>query len=114
MTATFVISIQPHAATLLIECSSEEPGFPHPYPNPAMRDQDGVGTAPVPGDGLSLSASAEPEAAPPLPHPLDNENEFARYRGQTTYLLRRYLRQSIQIGRLPNILGREIMPARAS
>jgi hypothetical protein len=70
-------------------------------------------TAPEPS-GLTLCASAD-EAQPATPsHPLDDQNEFARYRWLTTRLLRRYLRQSIQIGRLPNILGREILPARAS
>ena len=42
------------------------------------------------------------------------EMEFAPYRGQTIWLLRRYFRTSLQIGRLPGILGREFFRARVS
>ena len=36
------------------------------------------------------------------------------YRGRTTALLRRYLRQSVEVGRLPSLLGREFFRSRVS
>lgn len=42
------------------------------------------------------------------------EMEFAPYRSQTIWLLRRYFLTSLQIGRLPGILGREFFRARVS
>lgn len=40
--------------------------------------------------------------------------EFAPYRGRTIWLLHRYFRTSLQIGRLPGILGREFFRSRVS
>src|SRR5205085_2669159 len=42
------------------------------------------------------------------------EMEFAPYRGRTIWLLRRYFRTSLEIGRLPGILGREFFRSRVS
>jgi hypothetical protein len=44
----------------------------------------------------------------------ERELEFAPYRRQTIWLLRRYFRTSLQIGRLPGILGREFFRSRVS
>jgi hypothetical protein len=133
MTASFVVSIQPFSAALLIEYDSAEtrllsdPAAPYPAAPPALGEfNPGAPPSPPASVGmttglaglnqaappaLAFSASAEPD---PPAHPLDNESEFACYREATTYLLRRYLRQSIEVGRLPNILGREILPSNAS
>lgn len=42
------------------------------------------------------------------------EMEFAPYRRQTIRLLHRYFRTSLEIGRLPGILGREFFRSRVS
>jgi len=39
---------------------------------------------------------------------------IAAYRGRTTALLRRYFRMSLDIGRLPSVLGREFFRARVT
>lgn len=57
----------------------------------------------------SFQASAAPHPAPPQP-----AAELSIYRDHTVLLLRRYLRLSIDIGRLPSLLGREIFPARTT
>lgn len=44
----------------------------------------------------------------------ERELEFAPYRRNTIWLLRRYFRTSLQIGRLPGILGREFFRSRVS
>lgn len=38
----------------------------------------------------------------------------AAYRGRTRRLLYRYMRQSIEVGRLPSLLGRECFPSKVS
>src|SRR5437763_13912541 len=40
--------------------------------------------------------------------------ELSLYRARTTALLRRYFRMSIELGRLPNILGREFFRSKVS
>jgi hypothetical protein len=53
---------------------------------------------------------ANPEAAGlarDLDDPLDRNPDLGRYRGLTVILLRRYLRYSLEAGRLPSILGSE-------
>ena len=42
------------------------------------------------------------------------ESELWLYRDRTTGLLRRYLRMSVEVGRLPSLLGRELFRARVS
>ena len=61
-----------------------------------------------------ICANAGGERPPAPAHPLDSENEFARYRGATLRALRRFFRTSVEIGRLPNLLGREVFPSRTS
>jgi hypothetical protein len=46
-------------------------------------------------------------------HPL-REAELWLYRSRTTALLRRYLRYSIEVGRLPSILGRELFRSKVT
>jgi hypothetical protein len=107
--------------------------------DPKAREHDAISAAfqPIVSDLLlSLCACAEEHPNPPLP-----ENEVARdeinseldasdliavpardpdapemraYRSRTIGLLRRYFRMSIEIGRLPSILGREIFRARVT
>ena len=48
--------------------------------------------------------------APPLPLPAP---ELSIYRDYCIALLRRYFRMSVEVGRLPAILGRECFPSRA-
>lgn len=52
---------------------------------------------------LSLMASVQARPAP-----------LAAYRGRTLALLRRFFRMSLDVGRLPSLLGRELFPARVS
>jgi len=66
-------------------------------------------------------AKATPEvpewtAAPPLPSGVeeDRERERRTYRGRTVAMLRRYMRYSIETGRLPSLLGREIFRAKVT
>ncbi len=64
-----------------------------------------------PDVNLSLSACAEPvpDAGRP-PRPV----ELSFYRDHTLLLLRRYFRLSLQLGRMPSLVGREIFRAKIS
>lgn len=42
------------------------------------------------------------------------ESELSLYRGETVALLRRYARASVEIGRLPSVLGREFFRSKCS
>jgi hypothetical protein len=44
--------------------------------------------------------------------PLDRNPDLWLYRGRTVALLRRYMRLSIETGRLPSVIGRELFRAR--
>ncbi len=57
-----------------------------------------------------LFASAEAGPQPPLPELPD----LSVYRSRTLALLRRYFRLSLDIGRLPSLLGREFFRARVA
>ena len=46
--------------------------------------------------------------------PLDRNPDLWQYRGRTVGLLRRYLRFSLESGRLPSILGREFFRAKVT
>jgi len=66
-------------------------------------------------------AKATPEvpewaATPPLPsgEEEDRERERRTYRGRTVAMLRRYMRYSIETGRLPSLLGREFFRAKVT
>ena len=42
------------------------------------------------------------------------ESELSLYRGETAALLRRYVRASVEVGRLPSVLGREFFRSKGS
>lgn len=46
--------------------------------------------------------------------PLDRDPELRQYRGRTIGMLRRYMRFSLETGRLPSLLGRELFRARVT
>ena len=54
--------------------------------------------------------------APALPRRVEEDQERVRrtYRGRTVALLRRYMRYSIETGRMPSLLGREIFRAKVT
>ncbi len=61
-----------------------------------------------------FSASAQPAGDRHRDAQAERELEFAPYRRHTIWLLRRYFRTSLEIGRLPGILGREFFRSRVS
>jgi sigma-70-like protein len=78
-------------------------------PQPAFADI--VYERPEPG---VLRAVYEPIDAPgPLPEPECNSTLWL-YRDRTTALLRRYMRISIEVGRMPSLLGREFFRSRVT
>jgi hypothetical protein len=69
------------------------------------------------------SATLAPESTEPLSHSqgfalrqqlADRAPDLWLYRPRTTALLRRYLRYSIEVGRLPSILGRELFRSKVT
>ena len=50
----------------------------------------------------------------PAPAPIAPEDEICRYRHRTRALLRRYFYTSIEVGRLPSLLGREFFRAKVT
>ena len=60
---------------------------------------------------LLPDSEADPPSANPLP---EHAAELWLYRSRTTALLRRYLRFSIEVGRLPSILGRELFRSKVT
>jgi hypothetical protein len=69
----------------------------------------GIQTANI--QGWSLLGQAEP---PPSAVFGETEIELALYRRRTTVLLRRYARASVEVGRLPSLLGREFFRSRVT
>ena len=61
-------------------------------------------------------AELEPEVSPQLQQAADDDRERERrtYRGRTVAMLRRYMRYSIETGRLPSLLGREFFRAKVT
>src|ERR1700719_4402696 len=47
-------------------------------------------------------------------HQCGGEEDRGRYRGRTVAMLRRYMRYSIETGRLPSLLGREFFRAKVT
>jgi hypothetical protein len=93
------------------------PGFPrrtrrleetHQFPVhsfPAMPEEATEGMAEAVDDArLQLQQSVE----------ADRERERRTYRGRTVAMLRRYMRYSIETGRMPSLLGREIFRAKVT
>jgi len=54
------------------------------------------------------------ETAPQQPGPVFRDAELWLYRERTIALLRRYLRISIEVGRLPSLLGRELFRSKVT
>ena len=50
----------------------------------------------------------------PAPAPIAPDDEICRYRHRTRALLRRYFYTSIEVGRLPSLLGREFFRAKVT
>jgi hypothetical protein len=65
-------------------------------------------------------AEGTPETGPPLSRERqqmeeeDRERERRTYRGRTVAMLRRYMRYSIETGRMPSLLGREFFRAKVT
>ena len=76
-----------------------------------MNDNHGVATGEngVPLPAPPFVAGAEPEGAAVSRNP-----ELWLYRERTIALLRRYLRISIEVGRLPSLLGRELFRSKVT
>jgi hypothetical protein len=62
---------------------------------------------------LSTKTTNEPTPGE-IEDPLDRNPELRVYRGRTVGLLRRYLRFSLETGRLPSLLGREFFRTRVT
>lgn len=60
---------------------------------------------------LVLFAQAE---MPPVPVPRRERPSLRGYRGRTLKLLRRFFHVSVEIGRLPSLIGREIFRSRVA
>jgi len=72
-----------------------------------------------PAHKLPAEAEAVPEFVQPTWHEQqavdeDRERERRTYRGRTVAMLRRYMRYSIETGRLPSLLGREFFRAKVT
>lgn len=70
------------------------------------------------GNEFELSERSGGEIAVDSPEagddPLDRNPELRLYRGRTIGMLRRYMRYSLETGRLPSLLGRELFRARVT
>src|SRR5213595_4018319 len=64
----------------------------------------------APEAGLSLCAALTFEVA----RPMFRDAEMWLYRHRTIAMLRRYLRISIEVGRLPSLLGRELFRSKVT
>ena len=61
----------------------------------------------------AVAAAAAPAVEAPVARP-EPKLELAFYRKYTEALLRRYMRMSIEVGRVPSIMGREVFRGHAS
>src|SRR5208282_3106417 len=77
---------------------------------PAGRGLDG-GAGMTSAQAWSLMGQAEP---PPSVVFGETEMELWTYRRRTVALLRRYARASVEVGRLPSLLGREFFRSRVT
>jgi len=68
------------------------------------------------GITLRHDFSANCESRPPVQRPWlgETETDMWPYRDRTVALLRRYARASVEVGRLPSLLGRECFRAKVS
>ncbi len=87
---------------------------------PARKDlptQHGITNLPETRVGASLEGNAPAVTAPEEESPYDWREEKRRratYRGRTVWMLRRYMRYSMETGRLPSVLGREFFRAKVT
>jgi hypothetical protein len=70
----------------------------HQYPRPAEEAEE----------------MAKPVTAEQFSAEEDRERERRTYRGRTVAMLRRYMRYSVETGRLPSLLGREVFRAKVT
>jgi hypothetical protein len=111
---------------------AETPGMPPCDFESVLTDRD-EGPTPVPADFIPTGGAevdltpADPteaamigeEAAPESPTPLEDipapgDPDLWLYRKRTVGLLRKYMRISIEVGRLPSLLGREFFRTRVT
>lgn len=105
--------------------SGEEPG-PVPFGEEELRQNianeatDGPSVEDLPAHQFP-AVIPEPSASPALPVEADATDawfEFDRrrriYRGRTVGMLRRYMRYSLETGRLPSLLGREFFRSKVT
>jgi hypothetical protein len=93
---------------------SPTPQFPaHQFPAQWFPAKAEDATAEADLEGI---AELEPEVSPQLQQAADDDRERERrtYRGRTVAMLRRYMRYSIETGRLPSLLGREFFRAKVT
>jgi hypothetical protein len=105
---------------------AETPGMPPCDFEPALTDTDeGLVTTPtdpipavVAPDAAETGRSGK-DAVPEIPTPLEDilppgDPDLWLYRRRTVGLLRKYMRLSIEVGRLPSLLGREFFRTRVT
>lgn len=92
------------------------PGFPR-----RTRHRDEHPWAPrLPAHQIPIASTSTPPIAEPTSFERreleneDRERERRTYRGRTVAMLRRYMRYSIETGRLPSLLGREFFRAKVT
>jgi len=105
----------------LIYASGEPPVPPDLIPSDQLPEDEGERPS-LPEDGSILPSLPEPEAqphaaesSPPEEIDLPSANpDLWLYRDRTVALLKRYMRLSIEVGRMPALLGREIFRSRVT
>src|SRR5207249_1869324 len=68
----------------------------------------------VPRNEIPEEEERRPGGRPPNETPLDRNPDIWLYRKRTIGLLRRYLRYSLETGRLPSVMGREFFRSRVT
>ena len=105
----------------VIYASGEPPVPPDLIPSDQLLgDEDEQ--RPLPEDGSALASLPETDAQPAAAESLPPEGtdlpsanpDLWLYRDRTVALLRRYMRLSIEVGRMPALLGREIFRSRVT
>jgi predicted DNA-binding protein (UPF0251 family) len=97
------------------ELFSELPGqVPDQIPHPVAEDATRVGHPGEVGEHSSSEQSAEELLEQCLEESREIERQRRIYRGRTVAMLRRYMRYSIETGRLPSLLGREFFRAKVT
>ena len=106
----------------VIYASGEPPVPPGLMPSDQFPGDEGERPA-VPEDGSISTSLPETDAQPPIAaesflpediQPPASNPDLWLYRDRTVALLRRYMRLSIEVGRMPALLGREIFRSRVT